>query len=120
TVGWAHSGDPLQISVGWKVFPYVWADPNGVIFGVHQDSTLYWWRRVVQNSSTGSGYWANGGDAISVGAGWGSDSQLAFWSNTSGVVYAIDLDTSADPDTDNVLVWYHLQNSQNIDTAGAS
>lgn len=120
SVGWANGGKPLQIGTGWKVYPFVWADPSGVIFGIHQDSTLYWWRRVVQNSSTGAGAWANGGNAIAVGAGWGSDSQITFWSNTSGVVYAINLDTSVDPGTDNTLMWYHLLSSQNIDTAGAS
>ena len=120
TVGWANDGNGLQIGAGWKPFNSLWADPSGVVFGIHQDSTLYWWRRVVQNSSTGAGYWANGGNAIAVGNGWGSDSQITFWSNTSGVVYAINLDTSVTPGTDNTLIWYHLLNSQNIDTAGAS
>ena len=120
SVGWANGGNGLQIGAGWKVFPYVWADPGGVIFGIHQNGDLNWWRRVVQNTSTGAGYWANGGNAIVVGSGWGSDSQITFWSNTSGVVYAINLDTSVTPGTDNALIWYHLLNSQNIDTAGAS
>lgn len=118
--GWANGGSALQVGTGWKPFVDVWADSGGVVFGVHQTGNLYWWRRVVQNPSTGAGAWANGGHAIQVGNGWGSDTQRAAWSNTSGVVYAIDLDTSTTPGTDNALIWYHLQNSQSIDTAGVS
>jgi len=118
--GWANGGSGLQIGSGWKPFVEVWADPNGVVFGVYQTGDLYWWRRVVQNSSTGAGYWANNGNGIAVGSGWGDDAQRLAFSNTSGVVYAINLDTSTTPATDNVLEWYHLLNSQNIDTRGAS
>jgi hypothetical protein len=120
SAGWANGGNGLQIGAGWKPFVQVWADSSGVVFGVYQTGDLYWWRRIVQNTSTGAGYWVNGGNAILVGNGWGSDTQRAAWSNTSGVVYAIDLDTSTTPATDNTLFWYRLQNSQSINTAGVS
>lgn len=120
SVGWANGGNGLQIGAGWKPFVEVWADPSGVIYGVFQSGDLYWWRRVVQNNSTGAGYWANGGNAIRLGSGWGSDSQRLAWSNTSGVVYAINLDTSVTPGTDNALYWYRLNNSQTINSSGVS
>ncbi len=120
SVGWANGGNGLQIGSGWRPFVEVWADPGGVVFGIYQTGNLFWWRRVVQNSSTGAGYWVNNGNGIVVGTGWGSDSQRAAWSNTSGVQYAIALDTSVTPATDNALIWYHLLNSQSINTAGPS
>lgn len=118
--GWANGGNGLRIGGGWKPFVEVWADPAGVVYGVYQTGDLYWWRRIVQNSSNGSGYWVNSGNGIQIGTGWGSDAQRQAWSNTAGVTYAVDLDTSVTPGLDNVLSWYHLQNSQNIDTKGVS
>ncbi|HET9168070.1 MAG TPA: tachylectin-related carbohydrate-binding protein, partial [Actinospica sp.] len=118
--GWANGGNPLRVGGGWKPFVEVWADAGGVVYGVYQTGDLYWWRRVVQNNSTGAGYWANGGNGIQVGSGWGSDNQRAAWANTSGVVYAINLDTSTSPGTDNTLIWYRLRNEQTINTSGVS
>jgi hypothetical protein len=117
---WANGGVGRQIGAGWKQYINLFADPNGVVYGIWQGSELRWWRYIVQNSNTGAGYWANGGNEISIGVGWGSDSQRIALANTSGVIYAVDLDTSQTPATDNVMAWYHLLNSQNIDTAGVT
>ncbi len=69
--GWANGGNGLQIGSGWRPFVEAWADAGGVVFGVYQTGDLYWWRRIVQNSSTGAGYWVNGGKGIQIGTGLG-------------------------------------------------
>lgn len=117
-VNWANSGNGRQIGLGWKEYPLLFADPDGVVYGIRQGDDLRWWRYVVVNYSTGDGHWANNGNAIPIGVGWGSISQRIVRSNTSGVIYAVDLDRSQTPATDNALAWYHLANSENIDTAG--
>jgi N,N-dimethylformamidase len=109
-----------KIGIGWNSFLSVWADPNGVIYGQRQADTLHWWRYVVPNLSTGVGSWANGGNAITIGVGWGDTTQKTAFSNTSGVTYTVALSTATVPGNDNVLTWYKLQNSEHVDTAGVS
>ena len=115
---WANGGNGRQIGSGWKSFPTVFADPNGVVYGVFQSNVFFWWRYIVQNLNTGAGYWVNSGNGIPIGVGWGSEGQRITVSNTSGVIYAVDLDTAVVPATDNVLAWYRLTNSETIDTSG--
>jgi hypothetical protein len=115
---WANNGNGRQIGRGWKGYPFLFADPNGVLYGIWQSDELRWWRYAVTDYNTGSGSWANNGTEIAIGVGWGSDGQRVVRSNTSGVIYAVDLDTSQTPGTDNALAWYHLANSENIGTAG--
>jgi hypothetical protein len=115
---WANNGNGRQIGAGWKDYPAVFADPNGVVYGIFQSNELRWWRYIVQNYNTGAGFWVNGGNAIPIGVGWGSDGQRIALSNTTGVIYAVDLDLAQTPGLDQVLAWYHLLNSETIDTAG--
>ena len=119
-VNWANRGNGRQIGSGWKQYPSLFADPNGVLYGIWQGSELRWWRYRVQDYNTGAGFWANGGTELPIGVGWGSDSQRLVLSNTSGVIYAVDLDQSQTPGADTALVWYHLLNSETIDTAGVA
>lgn len=119
TNAWGASTGSL-IGSGWNQYPWLFADPNGVIFGVRQGGQLAWWRYVVPNVNTGSGYWANGGSSIFIGNGWGDIGQRSAWSNTNGTVYAVALDAAQVPQTDNLLTWFRLRNSETIDTSGTS
>lgn len=116
---WAN-GYGTQIGIGFDPLDRLWADPHGVIFGVQQSTTLTWWRFRASNLTTGSGTWANGGIGIDIGDGWGEASQQVTVSNTSGVLYAVAIDESVNPGTDDILTWYRLNNSESIDTAGVS
>jgi hypothetical protein len=115
---WSNNGNGRQIGAGWKEYPFVFADPNGVVYGIWQSNELRWFRYIVQNLSTGAGFWVNGGTNIPIGVGWGSDGQRLALANTSGVLYAIDLDLAQTPGLDQVMAWYHLLNSETIDTSG--
>ena len=106
-----------QIGNGFNEFPWLMADPNGVIYG----GALTWWRYNVPNLNTGIGTWANGGYGIDLAMpAWGENVQRLAVSNTSGVFYAVALDSSENPGTDNLLMWYQLENSETIDTAGVT
>ena len=118
SINWANGGSGRQIGSGWKGYPDILADPNGVIYAVFQSDEFFWYRYVVQNLSTGAGFWVNGGNGIPIGVGWGSEGQRIIAANTSGVLYAVDLDVSVTPGTDNALVWYQLSNSETINTSG--
>lgn len=117
---WANGGNGRQIGSGWKGYVDIHADPNGVIYGVFQSDELFWWRYIVQNNNTGAGFWVNNGVRVSVGVGWGSEGQRIIATNTSGVVYAVDLDVAQVPATDNTLVWYRLNKSETVNTSGVS
>ena len=116
---WAN-GFGTQIGTGFNPLARLWADPDGVIFGVQQGTTLTWWRFRASNLATGAGSWANAGIGIDIGEDWGEVSQRITFSNTSGVLYAVALDQAVNPGTDNVLTWFQLLNSESIDTSGAS
>jgi hypothetical protein len=96
------------------------AAPNGVIYGIWQGDELRWWRYAVQNSTTGTGSWRNGGIAVTVGQAWGSDAQKLVVAGTTGTIYAVDLDTSVNPGDDGTLVWYQLFNAETVDASGVS
>lgn len=119
TNSWGANTGAL-IGSGWNEFPWLMADPNGVIYGVQQGGNLDWWRYSVPNVNTGVGTWANGGTAITIGNGWGDVGQKVAWSNTSGVIYAVVLDTAQVPKTDNLLTWFRLQNSETVDSSGVA
>jgi N,N-dimethylformamidase len=119
TNGWGANTGAL-IGDGWNQYPWLFADPNGVVYGVRQGGQLAWWRYIVPNVNTGLGHWANGGNAIFIGTGWGDVGQKTAWSNTSGAIYAVVLDGAQLPQTDNVLTWFRLRNSETIDTSGIS
>ena len=116
---WAN-GFGTQIGAGFNPLARLWADPDGVIFGVQQGTTLTWWRFRAANLVTGAGSWANDGIGIDIGEDWGEVAQRITFSNTSGVLYAVALDQSVNPGTDNILTWFQLHNSESIDTAGVS
>jgi hypothetical protein len=116
---WAN-GLGTRIGAGFNPLGRVFADPGGVIYGVQQSAALTWWCFRATNLSTGKGTWANGGNGIGIGDGWGETSQRTVFSNGSGVFYAVRLDTSATPGTDNILTWYRLNNSQTVDSSGVS
>lgn len=119
TPGWgANTG--AHIGSGWNKYQWLSADPDGVIFGVQRGGLLAWWRYIVTNTATGPGTWANSGKAVAIGAGWGDMAQKLMLSNTSGTIYAIELDTATVPGLDTSLAWYRLSNSDHIDTAGVS
>ncbi len=122
TTNWANGGSGRRIGSGWKGYPWLVADPNGVVYGVWQGSELRWYRYVVQSYSTGAGFWRNGGQAITVGQAWGSDGQKLVRANTSGTLYGISLDTAATLTLgdDDSLTWYRLLNSETIDTSGVT
>ena len=116
---WAN-GRGTHIGSGFNQLIWLWADPDGVVFGVRQSAVLSWWHYRIANPTTGAGSWANGGNGIDIGDGWGDTTQRTAFSNTGGVVYTVQLDGSDNPGTDNVLAWYRLQNSQSVDTSGVS
>jgi N,N-dimethylformamidase len=119
TNAWGANTGAL-IGSGWNEYPWLMADPDGVIYGVQQGGNLNWWRYNVPNVNTGIGAWANGGSAITIGNGWGDVGQKVAWSNTSGAIYAVVLDTAQVPKTDNLLTWFRLQNSETVDSSGVA
>jgi N,N-dimethylformamidase beta subunit-like protein/tachylectin len=114
------AGSGKQIGSGWSQYPWLSADPNGVIYGARYGGLLRWWRYVVSSTTTGAGYWVNGGTSIDIGFGWGDFAQKVMLSNSSGTIYTVQLDTAVVPGIDSTLVWYRLSNSEQINTAGVS
>ena len=115
---WANGGSGRRIGDGWKPFVHLFADPNGVIFGVRQGGALYWWRYLGDGSA--SGPWAGGGGATKINAGWGDTAFRHVFSNAAGSVYAVALDTGAVPGRDEHLLWYRVLNSETIHTDGSA
>lgn len=113
------AGSGKQIGAGFNQFPWLFADPGGVIYGVRQGGDLAWWRYGLTNARTGAGAWARGGNRRTIGTGWGPDLQKTAFSNTSGVLYALALDTGKVPGTDSQLQWFRLKNPTQLDTSGA-
>lgn len=118
SLAWSNGGEGIRIGQGWNVESWVWADPNGVFYAWENSSTLNWWRYVITDVDTGSGSWANGGQQIALGYGWGENSQKTVFSNTHGVIYAVALDQGDTPAYDDTLNWYRLLNSESVDSAG--
>lgn len=111
SAAWANRGIGSKIGSGWKEIKRLWADPNGVIFGVRHAGELRWWRYL---ATDGSVSWANGGAEVPIGEGWGEDAQKCAFSNGSGVIYAVSLDADVVQGTDDGLGWYQLANSESI------
>jgi hypothetical protein len=91
---------------------------NGVFYAVQADGQLIWYRH--SGWATGAATWANGGNAIQVGAGWGDTTQKLAVSNTNGTVYTIALDTTVALGNDSSLMWYQLRSSEAIDSAAVA
>ncbi|TPQ18263.1 N,N-dimethylformamidase beta subunit family domain-containing protein [Streptomyces sporangiiformans] len=109
---WA-SGSGSKISYGWSKFAALFADPNGVIYVQGGGGPLSWYRYIGTN---GSSEWANGGRRINLGILGGTQKQI--FSNGSGTVYRIRLNTATVPGPDNELTWNRLQNSETVNTSG--
>lgn len=114
---WAGSGTGAAIGGGWKYYPYLFADPNGVIFGARQGGDLNWWRYLAGDGGNGAGAWANGGSAVTIGGDWGAGSQKEIISNGGGTIYAVAVDTGQVPGNDDTLLWYRLANSETVPAA---
>jgi N,N-dimethylformamidase len=108
---WANNGVAANIGSGWKEIKRLWADPNGVIYGVRHAGELRWWRYL---GTHGEVSWANGGTEVPIGEGWGEDSQKCSFSNGSGVIYAVALDGDVVNGTDSSLYWYQLTDSLSV------
>jgi hypothetical protein len=100
--------------VSFQDYNLLWADPDGVIYGVEQGDTLEWMRYAAGDGTNGPNAWANGGNPNSIGTGWGWDAFREAFSNTAGVNYMVSVDASAVPGTDGTLLWYRLENSVNM------
>lgn len=64
---------------------YVFSGGGGVIYVVHYDGTLSWYRHL--GFMTGAPGWANGGNGITIGGGWAS---LDAFSAGGGIIFTID------------------------------
>jgi hypothetical protein len=113
---WAtNSGS--KIGSDWKQHNYLFADPNGVIYGLQSVSGSLTWYRYL--GTTGSPTWANRGTGISLG--WmGEYHHPQIFSNGSGTVYRVRLSQTNPPGPDGDLMWYRLRNSETINTSGIS
>ncbi|MCS7482200.1 N,N-dimethylformamidase beta subunit family domain-containing protein [Umezawaea endophytica] len=110
-----HANSAAVISGGWKQYYAVFADPNGVIFGIAQGGNLlYWWRYLAGDGTNGVGAWTNGGQPWVIGSGFSDDANKSWFSNTAGTVYLVWLDTATTPGYDDKLNWFRLVNSETI------
>jgi hypothetical protein len=112
-----NSGNP--IGNGWGVFSSIHAWANGVVAGVHQDGSLYWFRYVGEGESdwTGTAGWETGSGTV-IGGGWGGFAHIVPWAGTSDA----DLGLLAVTDTGD-LVWHYFYrgwypNSGNVIASG--
>jgi N,N-dimethylformamidase len=117
---WANGGAGQQIHDGFLRFTELFAAPSGVIFGTEVGGTLAWWRYLAGDGSAGEGAWANGGDRVDIGSGWGTDSQREWTAGADGEIYVVALDESAVPERDHQLEWYRLENYLAVDRGGVS
>jgi N,N-dimethylformamidase len=117
---WLAGGIGSHIGSGWQPFIHVWADDLGVIFGTRQGGELHWWMYRAGDGTNGPGAWANNGISVAIGSFWGDDTQKEWFSNGFGTIYVVALDTTTTPGTDNLLVWYRLQNSILVTSGGPS
>ncbi|MEU6716802.1 N,N-dimethylformamidase beta subunit family domain-containing protein [Nonomuraea sp. NPDC046802] len=106
-------GDPVRMGAGFKPYIHLMAGPGGIIYGVRQGQTLHWW-------AYRSGAWANGGNPIKIGTGWGDGAHKQIVAADDGVLYAIRLDPGATPGRDDTLVWYRLANADRVDQDGSA
>ncbi|WP_086666871.1 N,N-dimethylformamidase beta subunit family domain-containing protein [Lentzea kentuckyensis] len=113
TNSWHTNSGNIISNNSWKPFYELWADPNGVIYGIHTGSNvLQWWRYTSGDGTNGT--WVNGGNAYSIGSGWSDDTQKTWLSNGSGTHYVVWLDGATTPGFDDKLMWFRLLNSETI------
>jgi N,N-dimethylformamidase len=90
--------DGRQIGVGWAGFDHVFPGGDGILYAVHSDGALLWYRDLFRNGTNapdGSFGWdANSGNQI--GQGWTGFANL--FSGDNGIIYAIR--------PDGPLLWY--------------
>lgn len=120
SAAWANGGAGKQIGVGWGSYPQMWADPDGVIYALRQGGELDWWRYLPTDGSSGTGAWQGGGGATYLSSWFSTDVQREWFSNGSGTIYALTLDTADTPGPDTALYWYRLLNSETVATDGAA
>ncbi len=111
---WVGGGAGMPIGHTWQPYIWLWADPQGVIFGAKQGGDLVWWRYLAGDGSCGPGAWANGGAGKVIGVGWGDGAHKELFSNGQGTIYAVAVDNTAVPGDDDKLLWFRLLNAEHV------
>jgi N,N-dimethylformamidase len=83
---WAP-GSGSVIGTGFDVFARVIGGWDGVIYGLTDTGSMYWYRYTANDGTGGSAAWANGGNGASIGSGWGS--HVVVLADPNGVIYGI-------------------------------
>lgn len=87
SASWANKGAARQIGTGWAGFETVLAGADGTIFAMLGNGDLLWYRYILTDATTGSGYWAtNSGSRI----GWGFSGFPRLFGGYDNVIWGID------------------------------
>jgi hypothetical protein len=92
---WANGGNGVKVGHGWSNARFAFSGENGIIYMVHRNGDLYWYRHT--GYSDGKDSWANGGQAVRIGNGW--NAVASAFSGGDGVIYAMKRDGD--------LYWYN-------------
>lgn len=91
---WANGDTAKKVGIGWQNFKSVFSTSDGVIYGIHPNGDLIWYRH--NDWRNGMAGWANNSNGIKIGSGW-QYFKFVFATN-GGVIYAVQ--------SNGDLIWY--------------
>ena len=84
---WAGGGTGPVIGTGFNAYPRLFGGWDGVIYGVDDNGTMWWFQYTAGNGSGGGAAWANNGVPVNIGSGWKEIKRL--WADPAGVIFGV-------------------------------